>query len=308
VPYVTSRYPLWEEPEFLTRLDEGRFYIPDAPEGKRETIVTSAVDAVPQAAVSITGPTWSTLWAAGFTGGAFILPVFQFYWAAVVSGLFAMACVIYWLWTATAQVPKTPMRDAGLGLKLPTYVSGPNAPGWWGVFITMLGDATAFASLVFGVFFFWTARPDFPPPGAPLPDALWAALAAVCFALAWAATVAARHVNRRGRARRARGLIGAGVVLACGAGGALWLSVLVPGLEPVSHAFPAVMFALVVWTGAHAALGAVMLLYCLAGSWFGKLTPRYDADLRNTTLFWHFLTLSGIITALLLGGFPRLLS
>jgi cytochrome c oxidase subunit 1/cytochrome c oxidase subunit I+III len=141
-----------------------------------------------------------------------------------------------------------------------------------------------------------------------LPDALWAALAALCFALAWAATVAARHVNRRGRARRARALIGAGVVLACGAAGALWLSVLVPGLEPASHAFPAVMFALVVWTGAHAALGALMLLYCLAGSWFGKLTPRYDADLRNTTLFWHFLTLSGIITAMLLGGFPRLLS
>ncbi|WP_245964241.1 cytochrome c oxidase subunit I [Roseovarius spongiae] len=308
VPYVTSRYPLWEEPKLQERLDDGRFYIPDAPEGKRETIVSSAVDAVPQAAVPITGPTWCTLWAAGFTGGAFILPVFQMYWAAVVSGVFAIACVIYWLWTATAQVPKKPMRDAGLGLKLPTYVSGPNAPGWWGVFITMLGDSTAFASLVFGVFFFWTARPDFPPADAPLPDAVLAALSGLGFALAWGATVAARRFNRHGRAGLARGFIGAAVALACGAGAALALTVLVPGLEPASHAFPAVMCALAVWTGAHTVLGALMLLYCLAGSWFGKLTPRYDADLRNTTLYWHFLCLSGVITALLLGAFPRLLA
>jgi len=307
VPYITSRYPLWDEPEFLSRLDDGRFYIPDAPEGKRETIVTSTVDAVPQAAVPITGPAWCTLWAAAFTGGAFILPVFHLYWLAALSGIAAGACVIYWLLTATAQVPTRPMRDVGLGLKLPVYVSGPEAPGWWAMFITMLGDATAFASLVFGVFFFWTARPDFPPPGTPLPDTWFAAGAGGAFALAWIAAMGARGANRHGRTGGARALLAAGAALAMGAIACLVLALYLPGLAPQSHAFPAMMYALGVWTSAHTVLGVVMLLYCIAGSCFGKLTPRYDADLRNTVLFWHFLCLTGLCTALLMGAFPRLL-
>ena len=37
-------------------------------------------------------------------------------------------------------------KDVGLGLTLPLYVSGPASVGWWAMFITMLGDMTAFMS------------------------------------------------------------------------------------------------------------------------------------------------------------------
>ncbi|QHQ35795.1 cytochrome c oxidase subunit I [Algicella marina] len=306
VPYITSRYPLWEDEKFLERFDDGRFYIPDAPDKLRETIVTSAVDAEPQAAVPVTGPGWITIWAAAFTGGTFILPVFHLYVLAAICGAAAIASVIYWLWTSTAQVPKAPSRDVGLGLSLPVYVSGSKAPGWWAVFITMMGDSTAFASLVFGVFFFWTARPDFPPAGTPLPDTLFVTLSAVGFLGAWAATVVARGQNRRQRVGTARGLLATAVLLALVATASLALALYLPGLAPKTHAFPAMMYAIGIWTAAHAALGVIMLLYCLAGSLFGKLTPRYDADLWNTTLYWHFLCLTGLVTALLMGAFPRL--
>nr|WP_259400510.1 cytochrome c oxidase subunit I [Roseovarius sp. SCSIO 43702] len=308
VPYVTSRYPLWEDHKFMERLDGGRFYMPDAPGLKRETMVTSAVDALPQAVVPITGPAWCTLWAAAFTGGAFILPVFKFYMLAAMSGAVAVGFIIYWLWTATAQVPKAPDRDVGLGLRLPVYVSGWRAPGWWAMFITMLGDATAFASIVFGVFFFWTARPDFPPEGTSHADAVWVTVSAVGFVLAWGATVAARGLNRRERRGAARALLVAAVVATLGAAGAMGLALWLPGLEPASHAYPAMMYALGVWVGAHSAVAVIMLLYCLAGSLAGKLTPRYDADLCNVTLFWHFLCLTGLVTALMMGVFPRLVS
>ena len=39
---------------------------------------------------------------------------------------------------------------------------------------------------------------------------------------------------------------------------------------------------------------------------FGKLTPRWDADLGNVALYWHFLALSSAITLALLGLFPVL--
>ena len=47
IPEIDSRYPLWEQPNFERDVDEGRFYLPDAEEGKRETIVSSVVDATP---------------------------------------------------------------------------------------------------------------------------------------------------------------------------------------------------------------------------------------------------------------------
>jgi cytochrome c oxidase subunit 1/cytochrome c oxidase subunit I+III len=78
-------------------------------------------------------------------------------------------------------------------------------------------------------------------------------------------------------------------------------------LDPVSHVYPAVMWALMVWLVAHTFLGVIMQLYCLAGSIWGKMTPRYDADLCNTTLFWHFMVLTALVTGFILGVAPRMM-
>lgn len=305
VPYITSRYPLWQQPEMLERIDAGRYYIPDAEEGLRETIVTSAIDARPQYVARITGPAWCTMWAAVFTGGAFIFPTFSWYLPAAISAVAAIGCVIYWLWTSTALVPEKPMKDAGLGLRLPVYVSGPAAAGWWGVFITMMGDMTAFASLIFGVFFYWTARPDFPPPGAEHPAGLLVLAAAILYLAAWGATYAARGLNGQGARQTARALLCAGPLAAAGGAGCLVLCV--QGMEPSTHVYPAILWGLVIWAVVHTIAGVIMQLYCVAGITFGKLTPRYDADLWNTALFWHFLLITGIVTCAVLGLFPRLM-
>ena len=157
IPYITTRYPLWAQEGIVERMDAGRFYLPDAEGERRETLVTSVIDARPIQIQQVTGVAWITIFAAIFTGGAFIFPTFHMYPPAIVSGAAALACVVYWLWTSTALVPETDVADAGLNLTLPRYASGPNSVGWWGMWITMLGDATAFASLVFGFFFYWTA-------------------------------------------------------------------------------------------------------------------------------------------------------
>ncbi len=307
IPVVTTRYPLWDQPRIVARMDTGRYYLPDAPEGLRETLVTTVIDARPIQVQRVTGPAWITLLAAGFTGGAFIFPTFSWYWLAVGSAVLAAACVIFWLWTSTARPPEADLKDVGLGLQLPTYASGPRSVGWWGVWITMLGDATAFSGLVFGFFFYWTASDSFPPEDArhAMPGLVTAGAAGL--AASWALTLAARRSNRQDRVGAARLALGAGLALACAGGAALGLSVLAAGLEPKTHVYPATVSALVVWTLAHVIVGVVMQAYCLAGSFAGKLTPRYDADLGNVTLFWHFLCLTVIVTALVIGPIPRVL-
>ncbi|KAF0675845.1 cytochrome c oxidase subunit I [Profundibacterium mesophilum] len=307
IPYVTTRYPLWQQKGIVERMDEGRYYLPDAEEGLRETLVTSVIDAKPLQVMRVTGPAWVTLWAAAFTGGAFILPTFHIYVPAIISGVLAILCICYWLWTSTAIIPEKTKKDAGLGLKLPIYISGPGAAGWWGVFITMLGDATAFASLIFGVFFYWTASPDFPPEGSIHANWIVMAAAAALLTASWGAMLGSRQLNMNGRGDLATACLVAAPLLALAGIGAMILSVWLPGLEPTSHVYPAVMWGLVVWTSAHVGAGVIMQLYCLAAVIFGKVTPRYDAPLWNVTLFWHFVILTVLVTAAVVAALPRVL-
>jgi cytochrome c oxidase subunit I+III len=161
IPEIDSRYPLWDQPDFLRDIDEGRFYLPDAEEGLRETLITSVIDARPQQCQRLPGSSFIPLLAALATGGFFIFGTYHLWLLALGSLVLATGVICYWLWTGTATVPEKAEKDVGLGLTLPLYQSGPVSVGWWAVFITMLADLTAFISLVFGYFFFWTVRPDF---------------------------------------------------------------------------------------------------------------------------------------------------
>lgn len=56
VPAITSRYPLWELPGSLGQVDTGAFYLPDAEEQRRETIITSPLDAGPIQCLRLADP------------------------------------------------------------------------------------------------------------------------------------------------------------------------------------------------------------------------------------------------------------
>jgi cytochrome c oxidase subunit I+III len=93
-----------------------------------------------------------------FTAGVFIFSTYHWWWAALGSGVLALATILVWLWTGTAMIPEKDQKHVGLGVTLPLYASGQASVGWWAMLITMLGDSTAFMSLVFG-YFFYRSRP-----------------------------------------------------------------------------------------------------------------------------------------------------
>lgn len=306
IPYITTRYPLWQQPQIVERMDAGRYYLPDTEFGHRETLVTTVLDAKPLHIQRVTGPAYITLLAAGFTGGAFIFPTFHIYVPAIICAAFAIVCVLYWLWTSTAIIPDAPMGDVGLDLRLPRYAAGSDAPGWWAIWITMLGDATAFASLVFGFFFYWTASDNFPPAGGTHANGAMVVSFAVLLALSWVATRVARGVQRGGNVTLARVLLAASIVLTLAGGFAVYRAV--SEMSPTEHVYPALICGLAVWLGAHLMLGVIGQGYCLARSLAGKMTPLYDADLCNVTLLWHFIALQALVTAAVIGLLPGWMS
>ena len=304
IPEIDSRYPLWDQPNFMRDVDQGRFYLPDAEEEKRETIVTTAIDSQPVQCLQLPGPSFVTLWAALTTGGFFIFGTYHLWWLAVTSAVLALGFICFWLWTGTAAIPAKEKKDVGLGVQLPLYVSGSASVGWWAMFITMLADLTSFASLVFGYFFFWTIHEDFPPDPALGPGVFWPCLAAALLLGAWGLTVLARRWNRRDRvAGFYAGLVFAGVLAALG-GAALFAGPWSTGLDPKTHVYPAIVWVLVIWTAFHVLIGIIMQLYCLARRLAGRMTARYDIDIANVALYWHFIAITVVVTVSVIAGFP----
>ena len=309
VPLIESRYPIWDQPGFVQSVDEGRHFLPDAEEGKRELMISTVLDAHPLQVARVGGPSAKPMLAAVTLGGVFILTTFHLYGAALVSGVAALAAILWWVWTGTGIIPEKPTKPVGRGVVLPLYSYGPASSGWWAMFITMTADATAFASLIFGYFFFWTIHADFPPeslPGTAGPGWYWPMVALALLLAGWVLTIAAREANARSRVGVARGALAVAAVLT-GAGGLAglagpWSS----GLDPVAHVYPAIVWVLVIWIAAHAALGVVMQFYALARSLAGRMTPVHDGDVRNITVYHHFLAFSALITFPVIGFFPRL--
>ena len=306
IPEIDSRYPLWDQPNFIRDIDEGRFYLPDAEEGLRETIVTSPVDATPEQIQRLPGPSFITLIAALATGGFFVFGTFHWWWPALSSLVLATGVIIYWLWTGTGLIPEKHEKDAGLGLTLPLYSSGPSSVSWWAVVITMLADFTAFMCVIFGYFFFWTIHDDFPPANINGPGVMWPTIAAITLLSAWAFTLLARRWNRMDWPTGFYAGIGAAVVLALAGIAFLLAGPWFTRLDPASHAYSATVWLLVIWTAFHVVVGVVMHGYCAARRIARRMTPRYDSEIVNVAVYWHFVALTVVITVAVIAGFPLL--
>ncbi len=304
IPEIDARYPLWDQPGLVEAYDAGRFFLPDAAEGRREMLVTSTVDAAPQQCLRIPGPTFLTLWAALAVGGMFVFATFKLYTLAAVSTVLSLAVILVWLWTGTGEIPESDDKDVGLGVRLPLYLRGRDGVGWWAMCITMLAVFTAFIAVLFGYFFYWTLDARFLREAQHGPGVAGPAAAAAIVAGSWAATVVARRANAADRARAFYGAMAAAV--ACAGLGlvALVRTVTAGDLDPTTSAYAATVWLLVVWCAVHVGLGIVMHLYCAARRWAGRMTARHDIDIGNVTLFWHFTVVTVLLAMAVVAGFP----
>jgi cytochrome c oxidase subunit I+III len=261
------------------------------------------LDAEPEQVLRVPGNSWWPLLTSIPTGGFFIAATFHAWVTTIVSGVLAFVAIVCWLWT-TAERADPNERDAGCGYVLPRYVSGPSSVGWWAMFITVLADGTAFVSLVFGYYFYWTVTEIWPPPAAGEPDLLLPALALLPLLLAaglirW--SVSRLRFSELGRFKLAVSL-GCLAFLAAGGLQVLWL--LGSDLDPTAHAYPAIVWTIYGYYLFHVALALFMGLYVLARFFAGKLAPGYDIDLRNAALFWYFTVFQGVLTMATVHLFP----
>lgn len=307
IPLISSRYPLWQQENFVEDVEKGNFYLPDASEELRETLITSTLDAKPIQCLRVPGPTFITHIAAFFSAGFFIFATFHWWIPTILSGLFAIMAIVYWLWTGTAWIPEKKEKDVGLGEKLPLYKSGPEAVGWWAMFITMAADQTAFISLMFGYFFYWTVGANYDVNLYGTLDKKILTLTLIMGSLSWMGTLLSRKWNKSQDSKRLFLSLAGSAFIGALTGGLLLYLPSRAGLDPTTHVYPAMVWVICGWSALHFILGAFMNLYCLARKIAGKMTATYDADIQNVSLYWHFNLLTLWIALPVLAFFPLLI-
>jgi cytochrome c oxidase subunit I+III len=300
VPVVTTRYPLWEQPGLERTVARGGFYLPDAPGRLRETLVTTVVGAEPLQCLRVPGPTPLTILAAATLAMTFVAATFHWTWVAAAGAAATLALVLAWLWTGTGRIPEEPMRDVGMGLSLPTYLSGPASIGWWAMLITMLADQAAFVTLVFSEFFFWTVSVPYPDAATPAPSTILLLAGLLLGAAAWSLVATSRRLLARARSRGAVLALVAASLLSIGCAAMLVESVRGAGIDPAASAGAAMAATFALWSVIHLAIGFVMVLYCAMAIRRNRLDAVHDGDLRIVQLFWHFLAFTLLASVLVL--------
>ena len=311
IPIVNSREPLWDQPNLPEEVEAGRYYLPDAQTGGRETVVTSPIDARPQYVLQVPGPSWLPVFAAFFTAAFFIGLTIQLYIPSFICGLLSVVFVIWWLWDSDPGPARVGDIDIGGGLVLPTYVTGSVNHSWWAMVVLICVTGMVFACFVFSYFYLWTVNPGmWHRSAAALPPAGWAigsgllymaSSLAVWFAGKWLPDGPQRSAwpTRIALILSAPLLIG-GIVLEISG----HLSM---GLSPSRDGYGAVVFAFASFQGFFTAVLTIMALYTVARSLSGRLSKVRSSTFDNTQLFWHYGVVQGLIALLVVHLFPRAL-
>lgn len=303
LPHVTSREPLWEQPNLARDVEEGRYYLPGSATGGRETLLTHPVTARPQALLQMPMPGWPPFLGAIFTAAFFMLLTFKLVAIALVCGVIAVASIVHWLW-GTDPGPSHPPVAIGGGITLPVYATGPTSHSWWAMVLLILVSGSIFASLIFSYLFLWTVSPDVWPSRDALPAFAYPLAAAALLVLSSAAfAYAGRSLNSAARTRIALVL----ALVALAAAFALDLAgQSQTGLRPSDSSYAAAVYMIVSLQGFFVVVLALMTGFTLARSLRGMLNAERRSTFDNTMLFMHYAVAQGLIGLALVHGFPRL--
>ena len=305
IPRVTSLYPLWDNPKLHEEVELGLHYLPGAATGRRETIVTSPLDAAPQYILLMPWPSWRPLLAALGTAAFFVLLTLKLVLAALVCGLFATAMILAWLWE-TDPGPIAPPQPISDDVKLPVYLTGRMSHSWWATVVLLLVDGALLAALVGSYVYLWAGNQDWPPPGVGLVAPTWPMVSALATLASGAAIAYAARALRRNAPRALHiGLVVAALAML----GAVTVSLLDlwhSGLRPQPHAYGAVVYTMMAHQALHAVMLAVMAGYTLARSVSKLLDSVRRATFDNTMLLWYYTVAQGLIVLAMAHVFPRL--
>jgi cytochrome c oxidase subunit I+III len=308
LPPLDSRHPLWQQPQLQDSIAAGRYALPRAAHGRRETLGCDPVSGRPREVIHLPG---NSLWplVAGLLLAAMCIALLaRSYWLALVAACAAAAVLLRWSWEngahPTAVAGEAYDLPEGLELHSRTF----DGPGLWGMGLTMTANAALYGSLVFGWCFLWLVAPAWPrPTESPLPG--WALPAATAaFAAGWALL---RQLSGRLRRDVDDGL-GPRLLAAaaCGVAGCVVLAAALAGagLAPTRSAHDAMLTFLLVYLLLHGGLAVVLALLQAARVRHGHVGLQAPYEPGVVAILWLFVAGAAAVAWVAFGLLPGALA
>ncbi|WEX10193.1 cytochrome c oxidase subunit I [Chelativorans sp. AA-79] len=309
IPFITSRDPLWEQPGLAREVEQGLHFLPGAPTGGRETIVTSPVDAKPQYIIRMPGAGWSQLIAAVFMAGFFLLLTIKLVVPALVCSLVMIVACFVWGWKLD-HGPEIGPVDIGAGIRLPTYMAGPKSHAWWAMMVLILVASSLYIAYIFSYLYLWIVSPEvWAPRGSPdLPGRVWPLGTAL---LIVAGTLAIAIVRKwlPDPGRRQAGvplLLAIGAICLAGAFTAEILGHWMTGLRPMQNAYGAMVYMASVINFQVVFACVILAGFAIARYLTGKLDRERRVNYENAALLSYYAAAQMLLGLALVHGFPRL--
>jgi cytochrome c oxidase subunit I+III len=307
VPLVESRDPLWDQPGLSEESKAGRHYLPGTVTGVRETIITSPIEAIPEALLRLPGPGWTPILAAVLTAGFFMLLTVKATMLALLSGVLAVAAILIWMWECD---PRPLARaEIGHGIKVPTYVSGPLSHSWWATVVLLLVAGALYLSYAFSYLYLWTVSPQVWPGPEQLPPVAWPLMSAALLAASSGFIFLISRVLPGGFRNNAAFVVLTALALVALVGG-LGMEILAhwrAGLRPDADAHAAMVYMASFLQLELVLALVVMAAFVIARRLAGLLNRRRRVVYDNLSLLWHYTVAQGLLGLLLVHGFPRIL-
>jgi cytochrome c oxidase subunit I+III len=305
IPIVASREPLWDQPGLAEDVAAGKYYLPGTATGKRETIVTAALDARPQYLLLMPMPGWMPVLSAVFTAGAFLLLTVKLVVFSIACGVIAIGMIMRWLWELDPG-PSHPPVAIGDEVELPVYMTGPSSHSWWAMVVLILVVGSVFGCAAFSYLFLWTVSPEVWPDLAALPGASYSVVAgAMLFASSAAIAYASRALGR-GAIWPMRAALAAAIPLVVAAAVLEIAGQHESGLHAAATSYNASVYLFASLQAFLVVVIVLMAAFTLARSAAGLIDPARRVTFDNTMLLWHYTVAQGIVGLALVHGFPRL--
>ncbi|MGH8242430.1 MAG: cbb3-type cytochrome c oxidase subunit I [Steroidobacteraceae bacterium] len=299
IPRIRSREPLWDQPALRREVDAGQHYLPGLATGTRETIVTSAVEAVPQYLLRLPGPSWLPVLAGVGTAAFFFFLTVKLFVPAGVGAAVALGCMLRWLWSSDPP-PGDRLHDIGDGILLPDAMTGRRSHAWWAMVVLLMVEGAILASFLFSWYFLGGQSPNWPPEGWQAPLAVTSALSALAWIAGSAAIEHAGKYLRNGRPGACGLAVSGGILCAVGAFVLAWHALRGAGIRPEAHVFGAMANALFYWQALHGVVTIIAGIYVLARLGAGLIDARRRATFDHARLLWHYMTAQGVLILVVL--------
>lgn len=288
LPTVTSRHPMWDQPDLPNTIRDGKHYLPEAKHGRRETLGCDPVTGKVRDIIHLPSNSWIPFQTALAFGVMFVGLLVRVYPVALIAAVVAALLLLRWSWHNGGHPKAVPLRDDD-PVDPPLHSRTPNGPGAWGMGLALMANGTLYVSLLFGWLYLWAVAPYWELPGESRLALVPLVASGVLASLAvWLYNRAVRDLRKGHEAGLDIRLAIVGILGALHWAMLLWVF-FSANLQPTESSHDSMLFVTLFYQLLHSGLAVILTFMQVVRVRLAYISARLPFEPVVTRMFWAYV-------------------